>query len=54
MSKTEQYHFEQHRKSFCNELAYFLRNPKLTSDQRKVILEELESLLEEKKTQLTE
>jgi hypothetical protein len=54
MSNSEQYHFEQHRKTFCNDLAYFLRNPKLTNDQRKVILEELESLLEEKKTQLAE
>jgi len=40
MSNTP-YHFEQDRKLYCNEVAYFLRNPNLDSETKKQILEQL-------------
>lgn len=39
--------FEKVRKEFCQELAYQLRNPKLTNDNRLAILEKLSSMLHE-------
>jgi hypothetical protein len=41
----ERYHFEQDRKKFADDLAYFLRNPKLSQEDRKATLEKFRNLL---------
>lgn len=43
--ETQPYKFEQDRKQFCQEIAYYLRNPKLSNEERKKILEDLRDQL---------